>query len=103
KNRNARADAEKLDVRNRTQTAEDFLEFVVAEKQGVAAAQEDVTDLGVLFEITKCCFELGVQLLLARATDHAASCAITAVARAAIGNEKEHAVRIAMHQPGTGI
>src|SRR5205085_1346542 len=43
-NRNARADAEKLDVRNRAQTAQDFLELIVAEEQSVAAAQEHIAD-----------------------------------------------------------
>ena len=39
KNRNARADAQKFDVRNRAQAAQHFFQLIVAEEQRVAAAQ----------------------------------------------------------------
>ena len=97
-NRHARADAEKLDVRNRAQPAENFLQLVVAEKQRVAAGKKHVAHFGVLFEITESFLELGVQFLFAHAADDAAAGAIAAVARATIRHEKKHAIRIAMHQ-----
>ncbi len=50
------------------------------------------------FEIAIDVFELRVQFLLAHAADHAAARAISAIARAAIRHQKEHAVRITMHQ-----
>ena len=66
-NRNARADAKKLDVRNRAQAAKQLVELIVAENKCVAAAQEDVAHFGVLFEITERFLEIGVQFLFAHA------------------------------------
>ena len=43
----AGADAQKLDVRNGAKAAEQMIELVVAEQQGVAAAQEDVRMFGL--------------------------------------------------------
>ena len=75
-----------------------FLELVVAENQRVATGKKHVAHFGVFFEITKRFLEIGVQFLFAHATDDAAARAISAVTGATIGHEKEHAVRIAMHQ-----
>src|SRR4051794_14076658 len=53
----------------------------------------------MLFQITKRLVEIGVQFLFANAADDAAPGAISAVARATIGHQKQHAVWIAMDQP----
>lgn len=98
-NRDPRADAEKLDVRDGAQAFQNSFEFVVAENQGVAAGEEDIPDLGVLFKITERLLEIGVQFLFAHAADDAASGAIPAVARATVRHEKQDAIRIAMDQP----
>ena len=66
--------------------------------QRVAAAQEDVAHFGVLFEITECFLEIGVQFLFADAADDAAARAIAAIRCATVGHEKQNAVRIAMDQ-----
>ena len=71
-NRDARADAEKLDVRNRAQPAEDFLQLVIAEEQRVAAGEKHVAHFGVFFEILEGCLELRVQFLFADAAHDAA-------------------------------
>ena len=92
KNRNARADAQKLDVRNRAQPAQDFLELVVAENERVAAGKKHVAHFGVLFEIAKRFLEIGVQFLFAHATDDAAAGAISAITRATIRDQKQHAI-----------
>src|SRR5438270_3048100 len=87
-NRDAGADAEKLNVRDGAETFQDPFKFIVAENQSVAAGKKNVADFGVLFEIAEGLLEVGVQLLFAHAADDAASRAITAVARATIGHEK---------------
>src|SRR5207237_7098170 len=91
-NRDARADPEKLDVRNRAQAAQNFLELIVAENERVAAAQKHVAHFGVLFEVAERFLEIGVQFLFANAADHAAPCAISAIGSAAISHQKQHAV-----------
>ena len=48
KNRDARADAQKFDVRNRAQPAQQIFQLVVAQQQRVAAAQQHVADFGML-------------------------------------------------------
>ncbi len=83
-NRDASADAEKLDVRDGAQALQDAFEFVVAEDEGVATGEEDVADFGVLFEVTEGLLEIGVQFLFADATDHAASRAITTITGTAV-------------------
>ncbi len=99
KNRDARADAEEFDVRNRAQPAENFFQFRITEKKRVAAREEHVTHFGVFFEILEGGFKLGVQFLFAHPADDATARAIAAVARATIGHEKEDAIRITMDQP----
>ena len=75
-----------------------LFELVVAENQGVAAGKKHVAHFRVLFQITKRFLEIGVQLLFAHPAHHPAARAIPAVARAAVRHQKEHAVRIPMHQ-----
>ena len=53
-------------------------------------------DFGVLFEITECFLEIGVQFLLADSANDAGACAISAVTRATIGDQKQNAIGIAM-------
>ena len=97
-NRDAGADADEFDVRDRAETFEDAFQFVVAEKQRVAAGKKNVTDFSVLFEIVEDLLKIGVQFLFADPADDPAPRAITAVARAAVGDEKQDAVRITMDQ-----
>src|SRR5205814_2565698 len=99
-NRNARADAEKLDVRNGAEPAQDALEFFIAENKGIAAGEKHVAHFGVLFEITKRFLEIGVEFLFAHAAHHATPGAVTAVTRTTIRDEKEDAIGISMDEAG---
>src|SRR5438105_5308908 len=98
-NRDARADAEKLDMRDRAQAAQNFLELIFAENERIAAAQKHVAHFGVLFEVAERFLEIGVQFLFANTADDAAARAISTITRTAIGHEKEYPVGIAMHEP----
>ena len=98
-NRDARADAEKLDMRDRAQAAQNFLKLIVAENERIAAAQEHVAHFGVLFEVAERFLEIGVQFLFANTADDATARAISTITRATIGHEKEYPVGIAMHEP----
>ncbi len=85
---------------NGAQPLQNSFELVVAEEQGIAAAQQHIAHFGVRFEIAINLLELGMQFLFAHAADDAAAGAVAAIAGATIGDEKEHAIRIAMHEAG---
>ena len=94
--RHARADAHDLDVRDRGDLLQQPLEALVGERQRVAAAEEDVADLGVAADVGE-----GVLVVLVghRAfvlADDAAPGAVPAVHRAHLGGDEEHAVRVAV-------
>src|SRR5205823_13392376 len=83
---------------NRAQPAKQFVQLIVAEDEGVAAAQKDIAHFGVLLEIAERFFEIRVQFLLTDAADHPTARAISAVTGAAIRYEKENPTRISMDQ-----
>ena len=70
-NRDARADADELDVRDGPQAGEDLVEPIIREEQGIAAGKQDVADFRVFFEIFERHFPLGFQMLLAHAGNDA--------------------------------
>ena len=86
--RHPRADPKKFDVWNRAKAGKNLIELVVAEKQGVPAAQQDVAHFGVGFQVTIDRFKFGMQFLFAHAADDAAPGAISAVAGASISHQK---------------
>lgn len=98
----AGADADEFDVWDGAQTGEERVELGIGEEQGIATGEEHVTHLGVAFQITENGIEFRVQLLLSHTGNHATACAVAAVAGAAVGDEEEHAVWIAMHQAWHG-
>ena len=100
KNRNARAEAEKLDVLDAAQPVQEVFELLVAEQQRVAAAEQHVAHFGVLADVLYLAIELRVKIVARRIAHESRPGAITAVRRAAVGDEEEHPVRIAMHQSG---
>ena len=100
--RDAAADAKKLDVLDLAQAAKDGFEFVVGEKQGVAAGKEDVANLGVFLQILKHLLEIGVELLFADATNDPGAGAIAAIRRATIRDQKQYTVRVTMNEPRHG-
>ena len=54
----------------------------------------------MFFEILECRLPLGFQVLLADAGDDPRAGAVAAVGRAAVGDEEQHAVRVAVDQAG---
>ena len=102
KNRDARADPQKFHMRNRAQAAQQMFQFFVAQQQRVAAAQEHVADFRVRGDVGDLLVEFGMKIVAGRVADQPRARAITAIRRAAVRHEKQHAVGIAMHEPGTG-
>ena len=83
-----------------TQTGDDVLQHIVGEHQHVAAGEENVADGGRIADILDTLVDLlhrhaGVVL-----TSKAAAGAVTAVHGALVGGQQQHAVRIAVGEPG---
>src|SRR5258706_14428151 len=88
KNRNPRADAEELDVRNGAQLAQQVFELVIAEQQRVAAAQQHVADGGVAADVINLLVELRMEIIAGGIADESRPRAIPAISRAANGNQE---------------
>ena len=84
----ARADAEKFNVRTRAQLGEQMLQLVIAQEQGVAAAEEDVADFGMRGDVGDLLVELGMEVVAGGVADEARAGAIAAIRRAAVGDEE---------------
>src|SRR5260370_9270499 len=87
-NWDARTDANKFNMRDRTQPRKQLVDLVIAENQRVAAAQQNIAHFGVLFEITESLFEIGVQFLFADSADNTATGAIATIRSSAIRYHK---------------
>ncbi len=98
----AGTDADELDVGDGAEAREDALELGVGEEEGIATGEEDVADFGMGFEVAEGGFEFGVEFLFAGAGDDAAAGAVTTVGGAAVGDEEEDAVWVAMDEAGDG-
>ena len=96
---NARADAQKLHMRNRPQPREQILQLLVAEQQRVAPAQQHVANLRMRRDVGELLVELRMKIIAAGIAHQARARAVAAIARAPIRHEEEHAVGITMHQP----
>src|SRR6266545_4483439 len=83
-NRHPRADAEELNVRDRSQPRKQLVDPFIAENKSVSTAQKHVAHFGVRFEIAECFLEICVQFLFADAAYHATPRTVAAVARATI-------------------
>ena len=59
-NRNARSNSKKLDVFDRAQPRQQLVDLIVGKNQRIAAAQKNVANFSVLFEITKRFLEICV-------------------------------------------
>ncbi len=101
-NGHAGADAEELDVRDLAQSGEDGVELGVRKKQGIPAGEQDIAHFRVLFEVAEGGLELGVQFLFADAADDSAAGAVAAVGGAAICDEEEDAVWVAVDETWHG-
>lgn len=98
----AGADANELDVGDLTQTGEDFVESVVGEKQGIPTGEEDVANGRGLFEVFESGFPLSFEFLVGDTGDDARARAVATVGGAAVGNEEENTVGVAVDQAGDG-
>src|SRR5690349_19441355 len=87
-------------MRNRAQLLEERLRFVVAQEQRLTAAEENVAHIRMLTDVFGLPVELGMKIIARRITDQPRARAIPAITGATIRDEKEHAIRIPMHQPG---
>ena len=96
----AGADADDLHVGDLAQLGDDVLQALVAHQQGVAAGQQHVADLGRIADVLDGLVDLihgqaGVVL-----AGEAAAGAVAAVHGALVGGQQQHAVRIAVGEPG---
>src|SRR5437016_122726 len=98
----ARPDAKKLHVRNRSQLAQKELQFFIAQKQRVAAAQQNVAYGRVAPDVIDLTRELRMKIITRGVAHQPRTGAITAITRATIRDEKQHPVRITVDQPGHG-
>ena len=94
---NAGADANELHVLDRPQPAEQMLQLLVREEQRIAARQEHVANLRVGFDGPQTLFVLRVKVVVLRVGHEPAARAVAAVGRAAVGHQKEHAIRVAVN------
>src|SRR4051812_42628987 len=95
-NRNARADAQELHMRNRPQLAQKKLQLFVTQEQRVAAAQQDITDGWGPPDVIDLAIELGVKIVAGGVADQARASAVTTIAGTAIGHQKQHPIRVTM-------
>ena len=82
---NARANADKFDMGDFPQFAEQVIEFIVGEQQGVAPAEEYVADLRGVANVFESGFQFRVEVVVLRVGDESAAGAVAAVGGASIG------------------
>ena len=97
-----RTDADELDVLDRAQTAEERVQLGVGQQQRVAAGEQDVADLGMLFDVLQPGLELRMEVIRLGVGDQAAARAITAIGSAPVGDQEQDAVRITVDDAGDG-
>lgn len=73
------ADPDKLYVFDGAQTAQNPAEFIVGKEQGISTGKQDVSNFSVIFQISISFLKIGVQLVFANATHHAAPGAIATI------------------------
>ncbi len=97
--RHARADADDLDMGDLAQPAEDLFQDARGQHQRVAAGEQHVAHLRRALEV----FDLQVELFAREGcrwiADDARARAVAAIGCALGGDQHQHPVRVAMHQP----
>ena len=93
-----RADAQKLHVRDRAQTAQQMFQLLVAEQQRVAAAQQHVAHLRMAADVLDLPVELGMEIVAAGVAHQPRPRAIPAIRRAPVRHQEQHPVGITVHQ-----
>jgi hypothetical protein len=99
---NARTDPEKLNVLDGAKLAEKISQLIIAQQQGVSTAEENVANGRRVADVFDLLVELRMEIISGGVADKARAGAVTAIGGTAIGNEKEHAIWITMHQTGHG-
>ena len=94
----ARADADELHMRDGAETAQQVVELAVAEQERVAAGEQHVADFGMGLDVTQALLVFGMEIVVLRVRNQPAPGAIAAIGGATVGDQKQHAVRITMHE-----
>ena len=89
-------------MRNGAQFTQQEFEFVVAEEQGITAAQQHIADDRGLTDVGDLLREIRVKIIAGGIAHETRSRAVTTVSRATIGHQKQDAIRVPMHQPWNG-
>ncbi len=102
--RHLAAEADELDVLDRPQAAEQVVELVVGDGQGIAARQQDVANFRMRFDVCERPVPLTDRELVVAAglADHARARAVAAIGRAETGGQEQHPVGIAVNQTRNG-
>src|SRR4051794_10216084 len=77
-----------------------MIELLVAQEQGIASAQEDVADGRGAPDIIDLFVVLWMEIIATGIAHQARASAVSAVSRTSVRHQKEHPIRIAMHQAG---
>ena len=94
--------ANDLDVRNLPQLRDDILKSLIAHHQSVTAREQDVTHGGRVADILESLLDAIDAALVVGLTGKAATGAVTAVHRAHVGDQEQHAIGITVCQAGRG-
>src|SRR5260221_10795209 len=84
KNRDARADAQELDMRNGAQLAEQVLQFFITEQQRVAAAEQHIAHGWRVANVLDLLVEMRMEIVSAGVAHQPGACAIAAIRSATI-------------------
>src|SRR5256885_65149 len=95
-NWDARANPHEFHMRNGAQFAEQVLKLVIAEEQWITAAEQHVADRRIAADIIELPGEVRMEIVAGGIAHQPRACAVPAIAGTAIGDEKEHAIGIAM-------
>lgn len=80
-----------------------MIQFFIGQKEGIAAAEEDIADFGVLADVLQSGLELGVKVVVLGIRDKPAAGAVAAIGSATVCDEEEDAVGIAVNDPVNGL
>ena len=93
------ADPDELEVLDRAQARQHVLEPVLVERQRIAAGDQAIANRRRARDVVDRGVDVGLaQRALAARADEPGPRAIAAINRAEIGDEQQHAIRIAMHE-----
>ena len=88
KRRDARADAQEFNVRNRAQPGQQVFQLFVAQQQRVAAAEQHVADFRVRGDVGDLLVELRMKVVAGRVAHEPRARAVAAICGAAVSDQK---------------